>query len=172
MNVGEAEQTVSEIVALLTSQQNHVQKLEVANEDTVSARIVLDSLRASLALAIQGWHLARCAAVSKQKEIFNFANKNRFAIVSNVATTGKSTSMAINRLVSIDTPSDGKQNEERQPAEVVTSGHTADAARDFDFRPLTEKEKKEFVDSLGEEGKRMLAELEGKSPDSDKFAAA
>jgi hypothetical protein len=39
------------------------------------------------------------------------------------------------------------------------------------FRPLTTEEKKEFVNSLDAKGKRILAELEGKSKSSRKSAA-
>ena len=38
---------------------------------------------------------------------------------------------------------------------------------DFEFRPLTEEEKKEFVDSLDARGKQTLAELTGQSKKSD-----
>jgi len=36
-----------------------------------------------------------------------------------------------------------------------------------EFRPLTEEEKKEFVNSLDAKGKQLLAELEGRSKKSD-----
>jgi hypothetical protein len=39
-------------------------------------------------------------------------------------------------------------------------------ANDFEFRPLTEAEKKEFVNSLDAKGKQLLAELEGKARSS------
>jgi hypothetical protein len=38
---------------------------------------------------------------------------------------------------------------------------------DFEFRPLTEEEKKEFVDSLDAKGKQILAELTVQSKKSD-----
>lgn len=38
-------------------------------------------------------------------------------------------------------------------------------AGDVEFRPLTEEEKKEFVNSLNAEGKQILAELAGKRND-------
>jgi hypothetical protein len=40
----------------------------------------------------------------------------------------------------------------------------------FGFRPLTEEEKKEFVDSLDAKGKQLLAELAGQSKKSDASA--
>jgi hypothetical protein len=39
---------------------------------------------------------------------------------------------------------------------------SAACAGDFDFRPLTEEEKKEFADSLGAKGNQILAELAAK----------
>lgn len=42
---------------------------------------------------------------------------------------------------------------------------------EFKFRPLTEEEKREFVTSLNTDGKRILAQLAGKSTRSDESAA-
>ena len=36
----------------------------------------------------------------------------------------------------------------------------------FEFRPLTEEEKKEFIESLDDNGRQILAELEGRSKKS------
>jgi DNA-binding transcriptional regulator GbsR (MarR family) len=44
-------------------------------------------------------------------------------------------------------------------------------AEDFEFRPLTEEEKKEFVNSLDAKGKQILADLAGKAKDSNNSAA-
>ena len=40
------------------------------------------------------------------------------------------------------------------------------SAGDFEFRPLTEEEKKEFVNSLDTKGKQILAELAGEAAPS------
>jgi len=40
--------------------------------------------------------------------------------------------------------------------------HESNERTDIEFRPLTEEEKKGFLNSLNAEGKRLLAELEGK----------
>ena len=39
---------------------------------------------------------------------------------------------------------------------------------DYQFRPLTRKEKKEFINSLDAKGRKILAELAGKSDKTDK----
>jgi hypothetical protein len=44
-------------------------------------------------------------------------------------------------------------------------------AEEFEFRPLTEEEKKEFVNSLDAKGKQILADLAGKAKDSNDSAA-
>jgi hypothetical protein len=44
-------------------------------------------------------------------------------------------------------------------------------AKDFEFRPLTEEEKKEFVNSLDAKGTRILADLAGEAKDSNESAA-
>jgi hypothetical protein len=57
---------------------------------------------------------------------------------------------------------------DRQCSELPPKGDSRqlDAASNentaFEFLPLTEEEKKKFVESLNEEGKRLLAALEGK----------
>lgn len=38
---------------------------------------------------------------------------------------------------------------------------------DYQFRPLTRKEKKEFIDSLDAKGRKILAELAGKADKTD-----
>ena len=40
---------------------------------------------------------------------------------------------------------------------------------DYQFRPLTRKEKKEFIDSLDAKGRKILAELTGKAHKTDKI---
>ena len=57
--------------------------------------------------------------------------------------------------------------QEKQPEALTPECHRLNAASnectDFEFQPLTEEEKKEFLNSLDEKGKRILAELEGRN---------
>ena len=53
---------------------------------------------------------------------------------------------------------------------MITKNLTDLSPEHYEFRPLTEEEKKKFVNSLDAQGKRVLAELTGKkarSSDSD-----
>jgi hypothetical protein len=56
--------------------------------------------------------------------------------------------------------------EEKQTKTLTPECHHLNAASNectnFEFRPLTQEEKGQFLNSLNAEGKRMLAELEGK----------
>jgi hypothetical protein len=45
---------------------------------------------------------------------------------------------------------------------IITKQPNDSSLDDFEFRPLTEKEKKEFLNSLDAKGKQILVELEGK----------
>jgi hypothetical protein len=45
--------------------------------------------------------------------------------------------------------------------ESMVEQKTDSSVEDFEFRPLTEEEKKAFVDSLDADGKRILRELAG-----------
>jgi hypothetical protein len=51
-----------------------------------------------------------------------------------------------------------RQTDRRQAKDESSAG-----AENFEFRPLTEEEKQEFVNSLNEEGKQILAELAPKA---------
>src|SRR5262249_27701384 len=56
--------------------------------------------------------------------------------------------------------------EEKKQTETVTlechhSNAASNESTDFEFRPLTQEEKIQFLNSLNAEEKRMLAELEG-----------
>ena len=53
-------------------------------------------------------------------------------------------------------------NEEIDLVPKIITKQLTDSSDNFEFRPLTEEEKKEFVNSLDATGKRILAELRGK----------
>ena len=56
----------------------------------------------------------------------------------------------------------------RQPEALTPESRHLDAAPNesaaSEFRPLTAEEKRQFVNSLDDEGRRILAELAGKTP--------
>ena len=66
-----------------------------------------------------------------------------------------------------------KEIEERLDASIVQTQSSKKMfhRRDFEFRPLTEEEKKEFVNSLNADGKRILAQLAGNVTRSGESAA-
>jgi len=45
---------------------------------------------------------------------------------------------------------------------IITKQLNGSSSEDFEFRPLSEEEKKEFVNSLNAKGRQILAELEGR----------
>ena len=53
----------------------------------------------------------------------------------------------------------------------IVQEKTDDQLGDFSFCPLTEEEKKEFIDSVGAKGGKILAELMGKESSSEPVAA-
>lgn len=161
MKVADAEEKVAELSDLIESQQQLVDQLTEAGRDTTSAKIVLDSLRTSMSLAIQNWHLARCSVGPDQVTNFNWVQKNRFDIVSNALSSGKENAMTINSWFLDDVvPRNDLVQEQADP--TSSSENTAEPipSHDFEFRPLTEQEKKEFVESLDAEGKRLLEMVE------------
>jgi hypothetical protein len=58
-------------------------------------------------------------------------------------------------------PEEQKQSETLTP-ECQHLNAVSNECTGFEFRPLTQEEKGQFLNSLNAEGKRMLAELEGK----------
>jgi len=160
MKVGDAEEKVAELGDLIESQQQLVKQLADAGRDTTSAQIVLDSLRTSMSLAIQNWHLARCSVGPDQLTNFNWVQKNRFDIVSSALSSGKENAMTINSWFLDDVVSKNDLVQEQIDSTLSESTAGSIAPRDFEFRPLTEQEKKEFVESLDAEGKRLLEIVE------------
>ena len=161
MKVGDAEEKVAELGDLIESQQQLVKQLTEAGRDTTSAKIVLDSLRTSMSLAIQNWHLARCSVGPDQVANFNWVQKNRFDIVSSALSSGKENAMTINSWFLDDVVS--RNDLVQEQADLASSSENPAApiaSHDFEFRPLTEQEKKEFVESLDAEGKRLLEMVE------------
>jgi len=55
---------------------------------------------------------------------------------------------------------------------IITKQLNDSSSEDFVFRPLTKKEKKEFVNSLDANGRQILAELEGKPKRTPRLKAA
>jgi len=57
---------------------------------------------------------------------------------------------------------EGLQQEIDLVPTIITKQLNDSSSYDFEFRPLTEKEKKAFVKLLDDKGKQILAELQGK----------
>ena len=172
MKVGDAEEKVAELSDLIESQQQLVKQLTEAGRDTTSAKIVLDSLRTSMSLAIQSWHLARSSVGPDQVANVNCIQKNRFDIVSNALSSGRESAMTINSWFLDDVVSRNDPVQE-QGDPTLSSEDIAEpiASGDFEFRPLTEQEKKEFVESLDAEGKQLLETVERKVTRKGRSAA-
>ena len=160
MSMSDAGPNVSELSTQIQNQRQAIGQLEKAGQDATSAKIVLDSLRLSLSLAVQNWHLAKSV---------NSPQKSIFSIVSGVAEANRGFSM---RLGSWFASERSSEDESVGPVDVAIQPSLAEGSSEtLEFRPLTEQEKKEFLDSLDAEGKQLLAELETKVRGSAQAAA-
>jgi hypothetical protein len=95
--------------------------------------------KARRSTAICGWWQARSAGVPASKETPMTAVDDFLGVVDKVL---------------IDIEDIKRRTDQHQAKDVSSAG-----PGDFEFRPLTEEEKEEFVNSLNEEGKRILVEL-------------
>jgi hypothetical protein len=183
MKAPEAERGVEEFSALVECQRRFIEQLERGGNDVTSAKIILDSLRVSLSLYIHNWHRVRCYVEPEQPEMVLAAQtpatctagncepvqpkifgsawepKPVFRVVPRVALRGGENPMPTkNDFLDIDGINEQQKKSGDQP------GH-------FEFRPLTEEEKIEFMNSLDAKGKKILAELMGKESSSESAAA-
>ena len=142
MEISEVDRRVAEFSALIKCQLRLIRQF---------AKIVLDSLRESLLLATQGWHRTRCVALhpaewtsgqtpmTAQDDFLNLIDKIG---IDGIEEQG-------------DNPPLVRETSDKQE-NGPSPGH-------FEFRPLIEEEKKEFVNSLDARGKQLLAELQGRA---------
>jgi hypothetical protein len=186
MEISEAECRVKELTVLITNQLRFIRKLEKRGKDLTSARIVFDSLRVSLFLATQDWHRARCYG-----ELDQIGNDNKRALLAWESKTslivvphteyrvarrsGEEISIrAQGKIVELADNMGTNEIKERLDTSIVPETKVEQnnsSESGFEFRQLTEEEKKEFVNSLNADGKRILAQLTSKAEHSGESAA-
>jgi len=187
MEISEAERRVNELTALITNQLRFIRKLEKRGKDLVSAKIVFDSLRVSLFLATQDWHRARRDGEPDQigndakRASLAWDSKTSLIVVPHTehrmarSTGGETVIRAQREILQFADDMGAKEIKEGLDTSIVPETmveQKKDASeRDFKFRQLTEEEKKEFVNSLNADGKRILAQLTSKAEHSGESAA-
>lgn len=159
MGISELERRVVYLGALAKCQLRLIGNLERRSKDLTSATVVLDSLRVSFFLAAQEWHRVRCYGdlVENQLSLSTWKSKTGTYVVprsSLISDLAKWT--MVEAPLKIPSP-DANENAQRVPEARVEQDDTS-----WQFRPLTEEEKKEFENSLDTEGRRMLEEFSGK----------
>ena len=141
MEISEVDRRFAEFGALIRCQPQLVRQF---------AMFVLDSLHESVLLATQSLHRTRSVALLPAE------------------WTGGKTPMtaqddAPNLIgkIGIDEVME-EQHDNLPPAQETSDGQeNGPSMRHFDFQPLIEEEKNEFVNSLNARGKQILAELQG-----------
>jgi hypothetical protein len=197
--LAEAERRVPEINTLIERQRQLIEELERDGHDLTSAKIIFDSLRVSLSLYIHDRHRVRCHVEPEQPEMVLTAQtpatctagncepgqskisrsalepKPVFDVVPPVALHGETpmpTDTVLKVLTQLDTDEImGHRHETPAVPDDSFQKRPADQPGDFGFRPLTEEEKKEFMDSLSAKGRKLLVGLEGKKSLSKPAAA-
>ena len=103
---------------------------------------------------------------------------NLFLATHDLSLTGASHMARWNRVSQIGEIEETTEMREQPDTSIVPETEveqkTNSSVRDFGFRPLTEEEKKAFVDSLDANGKRILRELAGekRKPNAKKRSAS
>lgn len=184
MGISEAERRVEELSSLINGQLRLIRNLEKRGKDLTSAKIVFDSLRVSLFLATQDWHRARCYSepgpVGKDVNAKSLPSdiKPSLVVLSRGGrhmarwSGGDSLMKAEENLIEKNGTKDNK--EPFDPSILRETGveqQDEPSRRCFEFRPLSEQEKKEFANSLNADGRRILAELADRAKRSGKSAA-
>lgn len=142
MEISEVDRRLAEYGTLIKCQLRLVRQF---------AKFVLDRLRESVLLAAQGLHRTWCAALhsadwtgrtypmTAQDDFLNLIDK---ISIDGIEEQGDNPSL-------VQETSDKQEN-------GPSTGH-------FEFQPLIEEEKKEFVNSLDARGKQLLVELQGRA---------
>ena len=199
MTASEIERRVAEFSAMVERQRYLVEQLEKDAGDATSAKIIFDSLRVSLSLYIGDRHRARCVVEPEQSEAAPItlaaciaADRERedakisepalkpkpiFGIGPVVALRGRRNLMPVKsgflKVISQDGSDEVEEHLEESPvaSDDSVQKKTVDQQDAFVFRPLTEEEKNEFMNSFSVKGKKLLAELMGKESSSKPDAA-
>ena len=164
MGISELGRRVEEYNSLIKSQLRLIRKLEKRNKDLTSARIVFDSLRFSLFLATHDWHRARCQGEQTETDVTPVPSGHNTKLGLVVLTHADHASPGVDRKTAmgenLSGPFDDKDKEPADsPAALVKTGPEPtdkSSRRYFDFRPLTEEEKREFAKSLTGEARLKL----------------
>jgi len=164
MGISELGRRVDEYNSLIKSQLRLIRKLEKRNKDLTSARIVFDSLRFSLFLATHDWHRARCQGEQPEADIRPTSSSHSTKLVvlthADHASRGVGWKTTMKAEENLSAPIDDKNKESADsPAILAKTGSepTSESSRRyFNFRPLTEDEKREFAKTLSGEGRLKL----------------
>lgn len=159
MGMSPVDRRVAEFSALIKRQLRLIRQLEKRGKESTSAKIVLGSLRESLFLATQNWHWSWCVALQP-------------AELTDGETPMTKPVDCLDLIDKIDVDAIEEQGDNLfVVSETSDKQENGASAGRFEFRPLTEKEKKEFVNSLDDRGRQILSELEGRKKPTRKSAA-
>jgi hypothetical protein len=180
MGISEAERRVEELDALVKCQLRLMRRLKTRGKDLTSAKIVFDSLRVSLFLAIQDLHRSgyRCGqdqaanAIAGSMSVHPQTNRGVVVIpkgkfqsyVAGLVGGGTSTKV-FDDLADIAGEIGANGTAEKagnSTGPEIRCDEKNLNESDFEFRPLTEDEKKEFVSSFNSGSRQLLAEPVGK----------
>ena len=165
MGIPNAEDRVDELSALVNCQLQLIRSLEQSGNDLTSAKIVFDSLRVSLFLATQDLHRARChnAAQDMGDTLSGGEAKDDLVVVPKRGRTrliGAKPLMPVgegeDHIYKLGTEDSAEGLDNLMNASETELERKNGSLEHFEFRPLTDEEKKDFVKSLSAEEKRTL----------------
>ena len=165
MRVAEAQDRVSEFDDLISRHLHLMDQLKNGGEDLTSADIILHSLRISLLVAAQAWPQGRLDDERHPKDALSapatLEPSSHLTLVTHgtFVHEGIPAGKAKHKLVNLAIKPDIQEVFESLSVAMESHKEKNSSIRDFDFRSLTQEEKREFTSKLELKSKRLLAAL-------------
>ena len=167
MGISAAERRIVELCVLVKCQLRLIKNLEERGKDFTSAKNVFDSLRVGFFLAAQDWHRVLCYGEQEGQSNSplpptRWGSKSGLYVPSLLSDLAKWTGSAtLEKSKTADPATKDRPNTTSDASQAGTEQDNTPLADAFEFRSLTEDEKKEFENSLDAEARRTLEKISG-----------
>jgi hypothetical protein len=164
MEIPVAERRLVELVVLLKCQLRLIKNLKERGNDFSSAKNVFDSLRVGFFLAAQDWHRALCYSEQEAQNhtplpSIRWGSKSGLYVPLLLSDLAKWTGSELLEHKTVSPVTKDRSDTTSEAFQAVTEQENIPSGDAFDFRPLTENEKKDFGNLLDVEAGHELEEM-------------